>query len=837
LPAEYFTTLYRHTMNIRTRSIVRKITLCCLFVLSFNVVFSQVRKSYTLEDNWKFTKGDITGAQSPAFDDGKWETVTVPHDWAIKGPFDGNNDIQNVQIVQNGEKGKSLKAGRTGGLPFIGVGWYRHKLQASLYKKGQRAVLLFDGAMSYPVVYINGKEAGHWAYGYNSFSVDVTAFLKPGEDNTLAVRLENLPQASRWYPGAGLYRNVHLIVTDEVHIPVWGTYITTPEVNKAFAKVTVKTSVEHGTVPGSTLHLVTEIKDATGKMVSSTRSSLKETDGDIFEQQLIVKTPRLWSPETPELYTAVTKLYAGEELKDEYETTFGVRTIKFEPVKGFSLNGQYRKFKGVCNHHDLGPLGTAINVAALRRQLVLLKDMGCDAIRTSHNMPAPELVKLCDEMGFMLMVESFDEWKTRKVKNGYSHLFDEWAEKDIVNMVHRDRNSPSVIMWSIGNEVPDQAAVNGNKLAKFLQDICHREDPTRPVTMGMDRIKDALDNNFASVVDIPGFNYKPAWYERANTRLPQGFILGTETASTVSSRGVYKFPVEFFKMKVYDDNQSSSYDFEYCNWSQIPDDEFVKQDSLGYVLGEFVWTGFDYLGEPTPYDEKWPSHSSYFGIIDLAGIPKDRYYLYRSRWNTTTPTLHILPHWTFPGREGEVTPVFCYTSYPSAELFVNGKSMGKLTKNGNSNTERYRLMWKDVKYEPGNIRVVAYDESGKAMAEETVKTAGKPHHLVLATDRKTITADGKDLAYVTVKVVDKAGNFCPDAANDLDFSVTGEGKFKVVANGDPTSLELFHLPHMKVFKGMLVVTVQSAEKSGKISLTVKSKGLQTGSIAIASGAD
>jgi len=821
-------------MNTYSRFIYNSVALCCLFVLSFNTGFSQVRKSYTLEDNWKFSKGDITGAQSPAFNDAKWETVTVPHDWAIKGPFDGNNDLQNVQIEQNGEKGKSLKAGRTGGLPFIGVGWYRNKLAGSLYKKGQRAVLLFDGAMSNPVVYINGKEAGHWAYGYNSFSVDVTALLKPGEDNMLAVRLENLPQASRWYPGAGLYRNVHLIVTDDVHIPVWGTYITTPEVNRDFAKVTVKTTVEHGALPATDLHLATEIKDAAGKIVSTTESSLKETDGDVFEQQLIVKTPGLWSPETPVLYTAVTRLYAGKELKDVYETTFGVRTIKFEPVKGFSLNGQYRKFKGVCNHHDLGPLGTAINVAALRRQLVMLKDMGCDAIRTSHNMPAPELVKLCDEMGFMLMVESFDEWKTRKVKNGYSHLFDEWAEKDIVNMIHRDRNSPSVIMWSIGNEVPDQAAVNGNKLAKFLQDICHREDPTRPVTMGMDRIKDALDNNFASVVDIPGFNYKPAWYERANTRLPQGFILGTETASTVSSRGVYKFPVEFFKMKVYDDNQSSSYDFEYCNWSQIPDDEFVKQDSLGYVLGEFVWTGFDYLGEPTPYDEKWPSHSSYFGIIDLAGIPKDRYYLYRSRWNTTQPTLHILPHWTFPGREGQVTPVFCYTSYPSAELFVNGKSMGKQTKNGNSNTERYRLMWKEVKYEPGSIRVVAYDENGKAVAEETVKTAGKPHHLILETDRKTIQADGKDLAYVTVKVVDKAGNFCPDAANDLDFSVAGEGKFKVTANGDPTSLELFHLPHMKVFKGMLVVTVQSTEKSGKINLTVKSKGLQAGMVSILS---
>ncbi|WP_158797578.1 beta-galactosidase GalB [Pedobacter sp. L105] len=803
-----------------------------LFTLFINKGFAQARKEYTLTHNWKFSKGDVAGAEKTGFNDKSWESVTVPHDWAIKGPFDGNNDVQDVQIVQNGESGKSRKSGRTGGLPFVGVGWYRTQLNAAVFKTGQRAVLLFDGAMSYPKIFVNGVEAGHWAYGYTSFSVDITSFLKPGQENTLAVRLQNLPEASRWYPGAGLYRNVHLIVTDDIHIPVWGTYITTPEINSTFAKVKVKTKVEGQSVNTAGLRLVTAIKDAAGKEVGTTTSDLTETDQSEFEQQLIVKTPALWSPETPNLYTAVSKLYAGDVLKDEYTTTFGIRTIKFEPVKGFSLNGKYRKFKGVNNHHDLGPLGAAINVAALRRQLTILKDMGCDAIRTSHNMPAPELVRLCDEMGFMLMVESFDEWKSPKVTNGYSHLFDEWAEKDMVNMVRRDRNDPAVIMWSIGNEVPDQASVNGNKILTFLKNICHREDPTRPVTAGMDRIKDALDNNFAAALDIPGFNYKPAWYERANTRLPQGFLMGTETASTVSSRGVYKFPVEFFKNKMYADNQSSSYDFEFCVWSQIPDDEFVKQDDLEYVMGEFVWTGFDYLGEPTPYDEKWPSHSSYFGIIDLAGIPKDRYYLYRSRWNTTQPTLHVLPHWTFPGREGQVTPVFCYTSYPSAELFVNGKSMGRQTKDKSSSIKRYRLMWKDVTYAPGNIRVVAYDENGKAAAEETVRTAGKPDHLVLEADRKVIDADGKDLSYVTVKILDKDGNLCPDASNELSFKVTGAGEFKVVANGDAADLELFHLPHMKAFHGMLVVTVASGTKAGKINLTVNAKQIKGASLSV-----
>ena len=812
---------------LKTKHLLTCIAILIFFFKDSTNVTAQTRNEYLLTKNWKFIKGDVKGASASEFIDKGWETVTIPHDWAIKGPFDGSNDLQEVQIVQNGEKEASVKSGRTGGLPFVGVGWYRNKFTAPVFRKNKRAVLLFDGAMSNPYVYVNGKEAGHWAYGYNSFSVDVTNYLIEGKENVLAVRLENKPESSRWYTGAGLYRNVHLIITEDVSVPVWGTYLTTPEVNPDFAKVKIKTKVESlGAIP-SGLRLQSTIVDAKGQVLTETSTTLLATDHMEFEQNLIVKNPVLWSPENPVLYKAISKVYDGDQLKDEYTTSFGIRTIKFEAGRGFSLNGVYRKFKGVCNHHDLGPLGAAINVSALRRQLTMLKDMGCDAIRTSHNMPAPELVKLCDEMGFMMMVESFDEWKARKVSNGYSHLFDEWAEKDLVNMIHRDRNNPSVIMWSIGNEVPDQSTKEGNKIAKFLQDICHREDPTRPVTAGMDRINDAITNNFASVLDVPGFNYKPMLYADANRKLPQGFILGTETASTVSSRGVYKYPVAFAKMKMYDDNQSSSYDFEFCNWSQIPDDEFAKQDDLGFVIGEFVWTGFDYLGEPTPYDSKWPSHSSYFGIIDLAGIPKDRFYLYRSNWNKDKPTLHLLPHWTFPGREGQVTPVFCYTNYPSAELFVNGKSLGKQIKNNSSNINRYRLMWNNVVYQPGSIKVVAYDENGKAAAEETVKTAGKPDHLVLESDRTSLSPNGNDLAYVMVKIVDADGNLCPDADNVLNFSVKGEGTYKVVANGDATSLELFHLPHMKAFKGMLVTTLQSSEKAGLITLKVSGKGLKT----------
>ncbi|HEX8424811.1 beta-galactosidase GalB [Hymenobacter sp.] len=847
-----------HTFPRRVLHIVPFLLLALLSALPAE---AQVRQEFLLDTNWKFKKGDVPEAATPGFEDASWQTVRVPHDWAIYGPFDGNNDLQEVKIEQNNEKAATLKSGRTGGLPFIGTGWYRRKLAVPGFGPGKRAVLLFDGAMSNARVFVNGQEVGNWPYGYNSFSFDITTYLQPGDNNTLAVRLQNQSQASRWYPGAGLYRNVHLIVTNDVHIPVWGSYVTTPEVTAEYAQVKLVTEVAvpagrligrkgaeisvkgshdehigHGAMQKVLLlRLDTSIQDASGQVVA-TSSTLLQSGLPSCEQAFTLIQPQLWSPETPTLYQAVSRLYVKDaradttfQLTDEYSTRFGVRSFRFEAGKGFSLNGQARKFKGVCNHHDLGPLGTAINTAALRRQLVLLKDMGCDAIRTSHNMPAPELVDLCDEMGFMLMVESFDEWKTPKVKNGYSQYFDQWAEKDLVNMVRRDRNHPSVIMWSIGNEVPDQSAPGGNKIAKRLQDIVHREDPTRPVTAGMDRIDAAINNNFASVLDIAGFNYKPMRYETANGKLPQGFILGTETASTVSSRGVYEFPVVGAKQKKYPNLQSSSYDLEVCNWSQTPDEEFVKQDDLPFVIGEFVWTGFDYLGEPTPYDESWPSHSSYFGILDLAGLPKDRFYLYRARWNTTAPTLHLLPHWTWPGREGETTPVFCYTSYPSAELFVNGKSMGRQTKSPSATPQtRYRLMWNEVKYEPGTIKVVAYDAQGKQAATEEVRTAGKPDHIKLTADRTTLKANGQDLAFVTVRVEDAQGNLCPTATNQLQFAVSGAGKFRAAANGDATSLELFHEPKMKAFQGMLVALVGTTDKPGNMQLKISGKGLKTG---------
>ena len=787
---------------------------------------AQTRQETLLTTDWKFTKGDVPEASRPDFKDAKWQTVSVPHDWAIYGPFDGNNDLQTVRIEQNQEQKATQKAGRTGGLPFIGTGWYRRQLAVPGFAPDKRAVLLFDGAMSDAHVFVNGKEVGAWPYGYNSFSCDITDALRPDGRNVLAVRLRNQPEASRWYPGAGLYRNVHLVVTQDVHIPVWGTYLTTPEINANSAKIKLRTKVETPGSAAQSLRLKTEIRDAAGKVVTTISTVLTATNGQEFEQNLVVPQPQLWSPETPVLYAAVSRLYAGEVLKDEYRTPFGIRSFRFEANKGFALNGQLRKFKGVCNHHDLGPLGAAVNTAALRRQLTLLKDLGCDAIRTTHNMPAPELVTLCDEMGFMLIVESFDEWKKPKVKNGYSQYFDAWSEKDLMNMVHHYRNNPSVIMWSIGNEVPDQWAPGGVAIAQRLQDIVHREDPTRPVTAGMDQFDAAVGNGFAALLDVPGFNYKPSRYPEARAKLPQGFMLGSETASTVSSRGVYKFPVELAKQKKYPDNQSSSYDLEACVWSQTPDEEFVQQDALPYLMGEFVWTGFDYLGEPTPYDEAWPSHSSYFGIMDLAGLPKDRYYLYRSRWNTASPTLHLLPHWTWPGREGQTTPVYCYTNYPSAELFVNGVSQGRQTKGPSDKLQtQFRLMWNDVKYAPGSIKVVAYDAAGKAVAEQEVRTAGKPHHLRLVTDHNRLTADGQDLAYITVRVEDAQGTLCPDATNQVQFTVRGPGRFRAVANGDATSLELFHQPQMHAFHGQLVATVQATTQAGPLEVKATAKGL------------
>ena len=528
---------------------------CC-----FAFMQAQVRTEQTFEKGWKFTREDNAEFANPGYNDSKWQNVTVPHDWAIYGPFSINNDKQEMAITQDGQTEALEHAGRTGGLPFVGTGWYRLNFDAPGFEKGKKATLIFDGAMSHARVYVNGQEAGYWPYGYNSFYVDATPYLKPGEKNELAVRLENEPESSRWYPGAGLYRNVHLVINEDAHIPTWGTYATTPVVTDKYAKVSLKTSlVSPEGANKDNYRIVTQIKDKNGKVVATGENKLSVFDNTLFEQEFAVANPELWSPETPVLYTAESKVYEGNTLKDEYTTRFGIRTLEIIPDKGFFLNGKLTKFKGVCNHHDLGPLGGAVNDAAIRRQIRILKDMGCNAIRTSHNMPAPELVEACDEMGMMVMAESFDEWKSAKMANGYHKVFDEWVDKDLTNLIRHYRNNPSIVMWCTGNEVPDQwSCSNGPKLSRMLQDICHREDPTRPVTQGMDAPDAVVNNNMAAVMDVAGFNYRPHKYPENYKKLPQQIILGSETASTVSSRGVYKFPVVRQAMKKYDDHQSSS---------------------------------------------------------------------------------------------------------------------------------------------------------------------------------------------------------------------------------------------------------------------------------------
>ncbi len=818
-----------------------------LIIFSFSLsLFAQNRTQITLEKGWKFTREDNAAQSNTAFDDSKWQSVTVPHDWAIYGPFDKSNDIHRMAIVQDGQTTAIEHYGRTGGLPFTGAGWYRNKFSIPGFSANKRVKIQFDGAMSQSRVYVNGKEAGFWPNGYNSFYFDITDLVNPnGQNNTLAVRLENNEEQSRWYPGAGLYRNVHLIVTNKTHIPVWGTYVTTPVVEKDFARVNIKTKIAS---PASARYkLVTEIKDASSNTVTTQESTLSKFSQNEITQELIVENPKLWDIKHPNLYSAVSKLYENEQLIDEYITPFGIRTIEIRPDDGFYLNGEKIKFQGVCLHHDLGPLGGAVNEAAIRRQIRTMQDMGVNAIRTSHNMPAPEYVRLADEMGMMLMVETFDEWAIPKVKNGYNRYFKEWAEKDIVNVLHHYRNNPSVVMWCIGNEVEEQSNRQGAKTARFLQDICHREDPTRPVTNGMDRPDAVFTNNMAAIINVPGFNYRPFRYQEAYQRLPQQIILGSETASTLSSRGVYKFPVQRRSMAQYDDHQASSYDVEHAGWSNLPEDDFIQHEDLPYAIGEFIWTGIDYLGEPTPYYSAWPSHSSLFGAVDLAGIPKDRFYLYRSHWNKNEETLHILPHWNWKGREGEVTPIFVYTNHPSAELFINGKSQGKRTKDlsiplDGSYTEeaqksferqkRYRLMWMDTKYEPGTVKVVAYDANGNAVAEKEMKTAGKPHRIELSVDRSNIKADGKDLAFINVRVVDKDGNFCPDETRQINFKVTGTGSYKAAANGNPASIESFQAPYMKLFSGQLTAIVQSAEKPGNIIFEASSKGVRSAKINI-----
>lgn len=786
---------------------------------------------------------EAEGVETAAFDDSQWRLLDVPHDWAIEGPF------------------RMELPGCTGKLPYEGIGWYRKTFDVPASDHGKKIFLDFDGAMSRSKVYINGVFAGEWPCGYSSFRIELTDHIQFGGRNTVAVRLDNKGESSRWYPGAGIYRNVRLVKTAPVHVAHWGVSITTPEVSDKQAVVQVETEL-NGTAcfqqaspggrqdDGGTVKVVHEV------YLSGSNEVIAQGEG--LNCTVKVSNPLLWDLETPNLYVLKTTVSENGKVLDSVENTFGIRTIEYTADRGFLLNGRRVQMNGVCMHHDLGPLGAALNVRALERQLELLQEMGCNAVRTSHNPPAPELLDLCDRMGILLQVEAFDCWATGKTPNDYSNFFDAWHERDLKAMIRRDRNHPSVVMWSTGNEVREQWEKNdpGFRISQRLTDIVHELDPTRPVSVGCNNGQ-AGWNGFQNTMDLFGCNYKPHLYEKFKTTNPDQPLYGSETASTVSSRGEYFFPVSNNKkMGVGGNFQVSSYDLTAPPWANNPDVEFTAQDRLPYVFGEFVWTGFDYLGEPTPYnDDKTnllnfsdpekraameeqmetlggtvPSRSSYFGILDLCGFKKDRFYIYQSRWRPELPAAHILPHWNWPERIGKVTPVHVYTSGDEAELFLNGKPLGRKKKG----PFEYRLRWDDVIYEPGELKVVAYND-GKKWAEDIMKTTGAAARLDLSADRSVIQADGRDLSFITVQVSDADGLPVPRSHNEVKFKIEGPGKIIAVGNGDPTSHEPFQASQRKAFNGLCLVIVQSVEgEAGSMLLTAESDGLISGTVEVES---
>ena len=780
------------------------------------------------------------------FDDRNWRQLDLPHDWGIEGPF------------------KQEYSGETGKLPWWGVGWYRKHFTPSSKDKGKQFYLDIDGAMAYATVWLNGHFVGGWPYGYASFELDLTPYIEPGVDNVISIRLDNPPDSSRWYPGGGIYRNLWLVKTSPVHVGHWGTNVTTPEVSQSAAKVNLKVALDNSSASSAKVAVKVQVYELlngrkTGKPIaSSTPRALTVAAGASEASTLTmqVNKPKLWSLQKPNLYAAVTTVAQNGRLIDAQETVFGIRTIKFDVDKGFFLNGEHVRLNGVCDHHDLGALGAAINTRALERQVEILKEMGVNAIRTSHNPPAPELLDLCDRMGIVVMDEAFDAWRRGKKKNDYHLLFDDWHEKDLRAQVRRDRNHPSIILWSIGNEIGEQGNPEGHQLAAELRGIVHEEDLTRPVTAAANNLN-AGYNGFQKTVDVFGYNYKPTEYGKFRQANPAIPLFGSETASAVSSRGEYFFPVSDDKSQGRADFQVSSYDLYAPRWAWPPDVEFKGLDEFPFTAGEFVWTGFDYLGEPTPYGGdsttllnftdpaeqarmaqqikelvkiRVPSRSSYFGIIDLAGFKKDRFYIYQARWRPELPMAHILPHWNWPERVGQVTPVHVYTSGDEAELFLNGRSLGRKKKE----QYQYRLRWDDVKYEPGELRVVAY-KNGKQWAEDVMKTSGPASKLTMKADRATVRADGQDLAFVTVTIVDKNGLLAPRSKNRIRFELTGPGDIVAVDNGDATSFESFQSKARNAYNGLCLVVVRTnAGQAGAIKLKAQSEGLAGAEIVIGS---
>lgn len=818
--------------------VLKKIIWCFSFmVLTMNGFQSAQAQNINFNDSWRFFNEEAKGAELSNFDDSNWRILNLPHDWAIEGPF---NEKYNA---------------RCGGLPFHGTGWYRKHFKTPKSAEGKVIRIEFEGAMYDAHVWVNGKFVGNRPYGYIGFEFDISKELNyDGSENVIAVRLQPQDLSSRWYPGAGLYRSVWLKIDEPVHVAQWGTYITTPTVTEKIAVVQNETTVVNKSDQKASVTVKHEYFSPEGKSVATVDENIEIAANSSSVSALYCKInkPQRWDTETPNLYKAVTTITQNGKVVDTYNTRIGLRSIAFTK-DGFFLNNKKIRFNGVCLHHDNGALGSAIYRRADQRKLQIMKKMGVNAIRTSHNPPSRVFLELCDELGLVVLDEAFDVWEIAKVPNGYNVFFDKWAERDIKDMVRRDRNHPSVIMWSTGNEILEQGdKKNGWKVAKMLNEYCKEVDPTRPTTVGMNNYSTPYESNFAQQTDIAGINYKPTKYSEVRETYPELPIYGSETSSCTSSRGVYHLPIE--KYKTHESTHVTSYDLIGPPWAYPPDVEFHFQEQNPYSMGEFIWTGFDYLGEPTPYGGKdnstngywngdWPSHSSYFGAVDLCGFPKDRFFLYQSHW-TTKPMIHLLPHWNWEGMEGDTIPVYCYTNCDEAELFVNGKSMGKKVK-GEDFTEllvdflryepktfksKYRLSW-NVPYQAGNIKVIGY-KNGKEILTEQISTAGKPAKINLSVDRSEIDADGRDLAYVTVRIEDKNGNLCPMADNLVNFSVKGTGELIAVDNGNQISLESFQANHRKAFSGMCLAIVKSSKTNGKITLTAKSKKLKSAQVVI-----
>lgn len=763
------------------------------------------RERISFNQGWHFIKGDPEGAEAADFDHSGWRSLDLPHDWGIEGPFTEEVDYKG------------------GYLPYPGTGWYWKSFDVP---EDARCVRIeFDGIMRNSRVWLNGEYVGGWPYGYTSFALDLSSAVKRGAKNEIAVRVENQDFSSRWYPGSGIYRNVWLTYSNNVHVAHWGTFVSTPEITPDQATVKISTLIENKGDIKASLEVETRILDPHGALVAQHSSfvDVAEKSEEDLIHQLVVKDPRQWDIETPVLYTAVSKLFSGNTLVDQFETPFGIRSFHFDADSGFFLNGKHVKLNGVNMHHGLGPLGAAVNKRATERQLEIMQEMGVNSIRCAHNPPSPEQLDLCDRMGILVINETFDTWSEAKgdVPNDYSIWFDEWAARDTEALVRRDRNHPSVILWSIGNEVMNLGTERGKEDARMQAELCRKLDPTRPVIAGVHLTVD-FDMELAHIFDVFGMNYWQDRYGEIRERFPDMPLLSTESSATLSSRGFYDFPVrEIYQEYYHESKQISSYDLVNTGFGALPDVEFAWQENP-WLAGQFVWSGFDYHGEPDPYEgDQYPAHSSYFGIVDMSGFKKDRFYLYQSQW-TKEPMVHLLPHWNWEGRKGEITPVFAYSNCSGVELFVNGESQGKKSREDGM----YRFTWTDVTYHPGSIRVVGFDKNGDALCEEERKTAGPASQVVLEADRTSLNADGEDLSFITVMIGDQEGNLCPLASHQVHFEVEGAGKLECVGNGDPTCTESYQAPKRSAFHGKCLLVVRAGSEPGEIRIKAHSEGLE-----------